>query len=100
MGDQEQEYQQLWANCRAAYPEVEPTANFMPGLWAKIDRRRTFGWRLRILTQGFVTAAACLCLLLAALSSSAPNLNTSYLDMLAAYHVGDNPLVMDDGDTH
>lgn len=100
MDSQDRHYQEFWANYAASCPEAEPSPNFMPNLWEQIDRRRTLRWRWRVFTQGIVTAAACLCLLLASLSANTSALNTSYLDMLAAYHAGDNPLVMDDGDTH
>lgn len=100
MNDQELQYQQFWANYGSVCPEVTPGPNFMPQLWEKIDRRRSLKWRVRVFTQGFVTAAACLCLLLAFLSSNFSLPSGSYLDMLSAYHAGDNPLVMDDGDNN
>lgn len=47
---------------RDACPEVEGSSDFMPKLWARIDARRAASSRWRRLAQGFVSAAAAMCL--------------------------------------
>ncbi len=58
----------LFQSYRAACPDVEASANFMPGLWQKIEARVGF-WAI---FQGFartaMTACAALALLLLALN--------------------------------
>jgi len=48
---------------REAVPDVEGGADFMPGLWRKIDARRKFSVRLRFWAQITASAAAVVCLL-------------------------------------
>ena len=38
-------------------PAPEPSANFMPNLWARIDSRQSFTFSFRRLANAFVTAA-------------------------------------------
>lgn len=57
----------LLSRYRDACPDPEPSVNFMPRLWEKIESRQRFVLRLRRWTQGFVTAAAAASLLLAVL---------------------------------
>ena len=52
----------LFAGYRAALPDPEAGADFMPGLWRKIDARRTFAWKLRHYARGLVTVAVAVCL--------------------------------------
>jgi hypothetical protein len=75
---------------RDACPDVEPSANFMPGIWQKIEARQGF-WPLFERFGGMVaSASAALCLLLLALNLlTSPALNTapsSYTDALMADH--------------
>jgi hypothetical protein len=58
----------LWESYRNACPAPDASAGFMPGLWEKIDARRSFVWKLRLYTRGLVTAAAALCLVMAGLT--------------------------------
>jgi hypothetical protein len=82
----------LFQSYRAACPDVEASANFMPGLWQKIEARVGF-WAI---FQGFartaMTACAALALLLLALNFAltpqAP-LAPSYTDALLADHTAE-----------
>jgi hypothetical protein len=58
------ELENLFADYRAAVPDPEASANFMPGLWRKIEARQSFVVRMKKMTQVFVAAAAAICLLL------------------------------------
>ena len=51
----------LFASYKAAVPDPDASANFMPDLWRKIEGRRNITLRVRKLTQIFVGAAAALC---------------------------------------
>lgn len=73
--------------------EPEPSANFMPELWSRIEQRRSAVFRFRRVARAFVTAAAALSIFLAGLTHTNPQLRApevyqaTYLDVLAAQHV-------------
>jgi hypothetical protein len=52
----------LFTRYRAACPEPDASAGFMPGLWQRIDARRSFAFRLRMYARGLATVAAAICL--------------------------------------
>jgi hypothetical protein len=71
------ELNELFARYKAAVPDPDPSANFMPQLWRNIEARQTLMLRVRKLTQVFVGAAH-------------PEVHASYVDALAAAHPADN----------
>jgi|HubBroStandDraft_5_1064220.scaffolds.fasta_scaffold496541_2 hypothetical protein len=90
---------ELFAHYKAAVPDPDPSANFMPQLWRNIEARQTLMLRVRKLTQVFVGAAAAVCLLFAMVqvvpSGSRPEVHAnyvhaSYVDALAAAHPADS----------
>ena len=84
----------LFATYKAAVPDPDPSVNFMPELWRKIEARQTMMQRVRKLTQVFVGAAAAVCLLFAMIevvpAVTRPEVHASYVDALAAAHPADN----------
>lgn len=88
MTDDETKLERLFENYRAACPEIEPGALFMPRLWQKIEARQSFGPVFERLTRLFASAAAAVCLLLLVLNlvSTPQNLNANetYTDALVA----------------
>ncbi len=84
----------LFAGYKAAVPDPDASANFMPQLWRKIEARQILMLRVRKLTQVFVGAAAAVCLLFAMIqvvpARSRPEVHASYVDALAAAHPADN----------
>jgi hypothetical protein len=83
----------LWEKYRAACPEPEPSANFMPRLWEKIESRHNFWFAFQDLARATMTAATALCLLFLLLNFiAAPenHLAPSYADALAADHSAEN----------
>ena len=84
----------LFAKYKAAVPDPDPSANFMPELWRNIEARQTLLLRIRKLTQVFVGAAAAICLLFAMIEvvpgASRTEVRGSYVDALAAAHPADN----------
>ncbi len=84
----------LFAKYKAAVPDPDPSVNFMPELWRKIEARQNLIVRVRKLTHVFVGAAAAVCLLFAMIEivpgASRPELHGTYVDVLAAAHPADN----------
>ena len=80
----------LFQEYRAACPEIEPSANFLPAVWQKIEARQSFWYVFRHLGRPVTAASAALCLLLLVLNliSSPPthSLVPSYTDALMADH--------------
>jgi hypothetical protein len=93
--DQNGELNHLFERYRAALPDPEASANFMPELWRKIEARQFFLVRVKKLTQLFVAASAAICLLLgiilqAPVSSETPVVRGNYVDVLADANPAEN----------
>jgi hypothetical protein len=93
--DQNQELDKLFAGYRAAMPDPEAGANFMPELWRKIEARQFFLVRWKKLTQVFVAAAAAICLLLGIVLQVPPAkqhvaVSGTYVDVLYKANPTDN----------
>ncbi len=58
-------------------PTPEPSANFMPNLWAKIESRQTFSFSFRRMANALVTAALAVSVALG-VYLSIPRANQSY----------------------
>lgn len=72
MANQDQELNELLRAYRSACPEPEAGANFMPGVWAKIEaRRKTDQWLVRWVNS-FAGAAALLAVVLGAMLYQSP----------------------------
>jgi hypothetical protein len=79
---------------RAACPDREPSANFMPGLWRRIESRRNFTFSFQRMVRGFVTAAAAVTLAIGvyvSLPRARPAPEVSYLEALADANTLDTP---------
>jgi hypothetical protein len=79
----------LLAAYRAACADRDPSPEFMPRLWERIEARRSVTYSLRRWAQAFVTAAAVICLLLGFLLTTAsrqpsPVDRSTYVEALAA----------------
>lgn len=83
----------LFQEYRAACPDVEPSANFLPAMWQKIEARQSFWYVFRHLGRPVTAALAAVCLLLLVLNliSSSPthSLVPSYTDALMADHTAE-----------
>jgi hypothetical protein len=81
------EIQALFASYRNAVGAPDATPDFLPGLWTKIEQKQRVTYSFRRIAQGFVTAAAALCLMLSVAlwtpldQSQAPA--STYVDVLA-----------------
>ena len=79
----DRELQQLFERYRAACPEPEASADFMPQVWSRIESRRTFSFTFWKLGRSMAAVSAVLCLLLFALNLMfTPKLPVSYPDAL------------------
>jgi hypothetical protein len=80
---------------RAACPDRDASANFMPELWQRIEARQTFTFSFRRMANAFVTAGLALTVALgvymAMPSKSTPNYQVSYLQALADTSSLDTP---------
>jgi hypothetical protein len=74
----------LLAAYRDSMPDADPSVNFMPELWQRIDARRSVNRTVRRLAQVFVSAAAALCLVMAILLyvPAGATLTTTYVEAL------------------
>ena len=66
----------------AAYPE--PSADFMPGLWRKIESRQTFVFTVQRMARAIITTAAIASLAMGVyVSRIEPRVSPTYLEQLA-----------------
>lgn len=87
------EVKELFAAYKQSVPDPEASANFMPGLWRRIEARQTSVVFLRRLTEGFVTAAVVTILVASFLIprwQSSPVYTTTYVDVLASTQMNDS----------
>jgi hypothetical protein len=75
---------QFFQHYRQSCPDVEPSANFMPMIWQKIEARHSFPFLFSKLGRSMVTVSAALCLLLLALNLTTPQATVNYADALLA----------------
>lgn len=78
------ELDQLFNAYRAATPDVDGSADFMPGLWKRIDAKRNFNRRFRLWTHGMLTAALASCLAMGAFLFTQNAPYSDYLEVLEA----------------
>jgi hypothetical protein len=89
----------LFRAFRAACPDRDPSANFMPGVWQRIEARQSFTFSFHRMANGFVTAAVALMIALGLYMSiphrqAAPNSPLSYLEALADANSLDTPEIV------
>jgi len=84
----------LWRRYRAACPDAEPGANFMPDLWQRIEARRSITFSFQRMVRAFATAAAALTIAIgvyASLPRVKPASEVNYLEALAEANALDTP---------
>ncbi|MGI8989870.1 MAG: hypothetical protein ACR2I2_09830 [Bryobacteraceae bacterium] len=96
----ERDLEQLFRRYREACEPLEPSVNFMPAIWQKIEARQANNWLFGKMARGFVTAAlavSCILALFLALPNSQNSAfeNGSYVDVLAADHARESSLYFD-----
>jgi hypothetical protein len=84
----------LFRAYRAACPDRDASANFMPELWQRIESRQTFTFSFRRMANAFVTAGLALTVILGLWMTIPPKASTypvSYLQALADTNSLDTP---------
>lgn len=94
MENNESRLDEMFQRYRAACPDVEPGAGFMPGVWQRIEARHSFWFVFPGLARVAATASAALCLLLLLLNFIAPTQSyvpaSTYTDALMADHTAES----------
>jgi hypothetical protein len=104
MEHMERKLASLWAKYREACPDPEPSLEFMPELWQKIEARRQAAVSLlfRRWAEVCVMAAVALSLLVTTLliphSQRLPVYQFTYLDVLAAADSSDDAVMLPGGE--
>jgi len=75
-GSEEEKLNALFQAYKAACPDRDPSANFMPMLWQRIEARQSYSFSFLRMASGFVTAALALSIALG-VYMSIPRSNTS-----------------------
>jgi hypothetical protein len=78
----------LFAAYREALPDPEPSAGFMPQMWAKIEARRRTNGRFRLLARRFIAmggalATAMALVVVAVGPRTSPMYSGTYVELLA-----------------
>jgi hypothetical protein len=85
----------LFQAYRAACPDPDASANFMPQLWQRVEARQAFTFSFRRMANGFVKAALALTVALGVYMAippkSSPVYPVSYLQALADDSALDTP---------
>jgi len=87
----------LWRAYRAACPDREPSANFMPSLWRRIEARQNVTFSMQRMVRGFVTAAAAVTIAIGvyvSLPRATPASEVNYLEALAEANTLDTPEIV------
>jgi hypothetical protein len=88
----------VWAEYRSAFPDPEPTANFMPNLWQKIEARRVDPISVFRQFAKFCLVGTAALVLIFAISISRLKVEpiaSNYIDALDAEHSADYVEVAD-----
>lgn len=90
MNMEEPKLDRLFQLYGASCPEVEPSANFMPVVWQKIEARRSFSLAFQRVARALAAVSVGLGLLLAGLNMAGEKkglmIAPTYADALAADH--------------
>jgi anti-sigma-K factor RskA len=92
----------LWGEYRDACPDPEPSANFTPQLWQKIDVRRTesasvFRRMAQICVMATVALTLVIAFVLPKIQSETATYAATYVDALDAAHSSDTTVALLDG---
>jgi len=95
MNGAERELDQLFRAYRESFGDVDASSSFTPGLWDKIEARRSFAFRVTHVARAFLGASAVLFTLLFGMVFFVENRTSldpheSYLDSLASAHASDS----------
>src|SRR6476659_6238811 len=92
-GSDDEKLDALFRAFAEACPDREPSANFMPNLWQRIEARQTSAFSFRRMANALVTASVALSIALGVyMSMPGPNnYSPSYIEALAEAKTLDAP---------
>jgi len=92
-GSDDERLDALFRAFAKACPDRDPSANFMPNLWQRIEARQTNAFSFRRMANALVTAAVALSIALGVYMSmpSPNNYSQSYIEALADAKTLDAP---------
>lgn len=94
-GSEEERLNALFRAFAGACPDRDPSANFMPNLWRRIEARQTYTFSFRRMANALVTAAVALSIALgvymAIPHTTATTASQSYIEALAEANAIDAP---------
>jgi hypothetical protein len=94
-GNVDERLDALLREYRDACPTPEPSANFMPNLWQRIEARQSYTFSFQRMANAFVTAAVALSIVLGVYMSiprsNPSSYSQSYLEALADANTLDTP---------
>ncbi len=90
----------LFRAYREAWPSLEPGANFMPDMWARIEARENstnwFGRVAKTLVTAALAASVILGMMMSSINQSSAFFNATFVDALRADHASSlEPLHLD-----
>lgn len=98
MRSDEERLDALFRAYARACPTPEPSANFMPNLWQRIESRQSFTFSFHRMANAFVTGAVALSLglgvYMSLLGSSLNSPGQTYLEALAEANPLDTPDIL------
>lgn len=94
-GSSDEQLDALFRAFASACPDRDPSANFMPNLWKRIETRQTYAFSFRRMANALVTAAVALSIALG-VYMAIPHTHTtqgsqSYIEALAEANAVDAP---------
>jgi hypothetical protein len=97
-GSEEERLNALFRAFAEACPDREPSVNFMPNLWQRIEGRQNYAFSLRRMAKQLVTAAVALSIALSvymAIPRASTTAGTqSYIEALAEANAIDAPEII------
>ncbi len=95
-GSNEEQLDALFRAFAGACPDRDPSANFMPNLWQRIEARQTYAFSFRRMANALVTAALAFSLALGVYmaiphTSKTATGSQSYIEALAEANALDAP---------
>ena len=88
-----EDLEKLFSDYRNSLPDPEPSAAFTPGVWRRIEARRSPLRLFRRMAEAFVAVAALATLLIGTFLiprlQNAPVYSATYVDVLAAEHINE-----------
>lgn len=94
-GSNDERLDGLFREFAQACPDRDPSANFMPNVWRRIDARQSYAFSFRRMANALATAAVAFSIALGVYMAiphhAQVNINQSYIEALAEANAVDAP---------